>query len=131
METSRLRVMKTKKYALGIDMGTTKVAAVILNTEGDLIVLESQVHGADISTAPGFSEQNISVLVGTVRKILRKFPEELKSKIQTIGLTGQMHGVILLNKDNDGNSNTEVNPTNSHLKGIDCEVEYKDFISFI
>jgi len=101
METSRLRVMKTKKYALGIDMGTTKVAAVILNTEGDLIVLESQVHGADISTAPGFSEQNISVLVGTVRKILRKFPEELKSKIQTIGLTGQMHGVILLNKDNE------------------------------
>jgi sedoheptulokinase len=86
---------------LGIDIGTTKTAAVIINRDKSVLVSCSIEHKADISSEKGRSEQNVSVLLQSMQHCTNELPKEFMLQVNGVGLTGQMHGISMV--DADGN----------------------------
>jgi len=87
--------LKDDRLILGIDIGTTKVAVVIINTDRQLLASARIQHDANIPGQPGFAEQDVDVLFDTVRTAVLQLPEELRSFVKAVGVTGQMHGIAL------------------------------------
>ena len=85
---------------LGIDLGTTKIAVVIADEKRNLIAAENAAHHADLpsSSAEG-AEQDFRLILETAGKLCRKIPVDLKKDLAGIGLTGQMHSVVLKKQD--------------------------------
>jgi xylulokinase len=87
---------------LGIDVGTSEVKALLLDTNHRVVgnsgaVLEiSRPH-------PGHSEQDPAAwweaTKSTLAQLKTKFPTEY-SAVQAVGLSGQMHGAVLLDANN-------------------------------
>lgn len=82
---------------LGIDVGTTKTAAVVLSNNGDIKFLQSMEHHADIETAPYKSEQDVAVHISIVKRLIQAIDPETRRSIRRIGISGQMHGVVCWN----------------------------------
>jgi xylulokinase len=87
---------------LGIDVSTTGAKALLVNERGD--VLSSATEEYSLSTPfPLWSEQNPEDwwegVQGAVRRVLAT-PGVRAADISGIGLTGQMHGLVLLDKHN-------------------------------
>ena len=81
---------------LGIDIGTTKTACVVYDSYKDLLLFcASEAHEA--FTGPGI--QDPEKLLAQIKNILRSIPADLKKDISAIGVTGQMHGVVLWNRE--------------------------------
>ncbi len=81
---------------LGIDIGTSKTAVVILDQRGEILVWESQAHDADLPSPLGRHEQNPEKLLESAWGVVEKLPWSLKKQVTSIGVTGQMHGCIVL-----------------------------------
>ncbi len=76
---------------LGIDVGTTKSACVIVDSESRaLLACESAAHGAGICEGVQDAARHIAV----IRRLIEKLPAELRRDIAAVGVTGQMHGVV-------------------------------------
>ena len=88
--------MLTDTLFLGIDIGTTKVAAVIADGEGGVRAAVSRVHEADLPAPTGRAEQDAGVLLDAAWAVVRELPEALRQRVGGIGVTGQMHGVVLV-----------------------------------
>ena len=83
---------------LGLDLGTTKTAAVLVDAEThNLLAATSRVTGADLYPETGNSEQDPARILRTLERCIGELPFELKKKVSAIGVTGQMHGVLLWN----------------------------------
>ncbi|MDD3925363.1 MAG: xylulokinase [bacterium] len=88
-------------YLLGIDIGTSGVKSILLGDDGQVkrhAVAEYPLY----TPRPGWAEQNPEdwwqATVQTVRELLREVrPEEVIG----IGLSGQMHGSVFLDKNNE------------------------------
>ena len=78
---------------LGLDLGTTKVAAVIVDAGGSLRSAASRPHGADLPALAGRSEQDAEALLAVAWRLAAGFPAELRARVRAIGVTGQMHGL--------------------------------------
>ena len=89
-----------KDLFLGIDVGTSKIAAVIADGEGRVEAAVSRAHGAGMPTPDGRAEQDAATLLDTTWAVVRDLPEALRRRAQGIGVTGQMHGVVLLDDEN-------------------------------
>ncbi len=88
------------KYSVGLDFGTTSVSIAVLNgTTKKTIFVDSKTHrGAIHSDNPLVKEQDPDVLFDLARKMLDSvlanfFP------IGSIGITGQMHGILYLDSE--------------------------------
>ena len=86
---------------LGIDIGTSAVKAVLLEMSGGIIATASAPLAVD-SPQPGWSEQHPEQWW----KAVRDCADQLKSShckawrhVRAIGLSGQMHGAVLLGAD--------------------------------
>jgi sedoheptulokinase len=90
--------MAQESAYLGIDIGTSKIAAALLNDDYELLAVNSCEHNADLAVGQDRSEQNVNLLLGTVWSVLGNLPSELLSQTVGIGVTGQMHGLTLLNE---------------------------------
>lgn len=84
---------------LGIDMGTGKTAAVLVDGGGEAAAAESLPHGADRPSAPGCSEQDPEALLESAWACVRRLPAGSRARVRGIGLAGQMHGVALLDAE--------------------------------
>lgn len=86
-------------YLLGIDIGTTSTRSIIINKEGSLIASSNKDYPL-ITPRSGWTEQNPEdwwdATVFTIKDVLSK-SRISSSKIDCIGLTGQMHGSVFLN----------------------------------
>lgn len=86
----------TTRPVLGIDVGTTSVSVVVLDpADGKSIVTRTVQHSADLcSNGHDESLQNAEVLLSAVddavSELIERFPN-----IAGIGITGQMHGIVL------------------------------------
>ncbi|GIK15423.1 MAG: xylulokinase [Planctomycetota bacterium] len=81
---------------LGIDIGTTGTRAIVVGLDGN--AAGSAVEEYPLSTPrPLWSEQNPAdwwrAAVATIRKVLETVPA---SAVRAVGLSGQMHGLVLL-----------------------------------
>ncbi len=81
---------------LGIDIGTSKTAAVVIDGSGKTIASGSMTHAADLPAGPGLSEQDPAALLESARLVVAGLPAGARGRVAAVGLTGQMHGVLLL-----------------------------------
>ena len=90
-------------YFLGIDSSTTATKALLMADDGEVAGVASAAYDYE-TPQPLWSEQQPSLwwtaTVNSIRQVLAESavaPTEVKG----IGLTGQMHGLVLLDKDGD------------------------------
>ena len=93
-------------WLLGIDVGTGGTRAVIVNEEGRVVASASSEHAPFRSPKPGWAEQDPEdwwrATQEAIRDALaeaRKAAGDPRQKVAAIGLTGQMHGAVMLDKD--------------------------------
>ena len=85
---------------LGMDVGTGGTRAVLVDEQGRLIASASSEHAAFRTEHPGWAEQDPEdwwrAAQEAIRAVLAQVPGQ---KVQAVGLTGQMHGAVMLDKD--------------------------------
>lgn len=85
---------------LGIDIGTGGTRAVLIDADGVVLATETAEHPPFASPHPGWAEQDPNdwwrAAVVAIKKIVTNFPAD---SIAAIGLTGQMHGSVLLDRN--------------------------------
>jgi xylulokinase len=88
------------KYLLGIDVSTTTAKALLMDQKGTILAVGSTPQS--LSTPyPLWSEQNPQDWWQGVAQSIHQILEETKiqsSDIAAIGLTGQMHGLVILDQ---------------------------------
>jgi len=79
--------------AIGIDIGTTSVCGVLIDTQtGEILASESKNSNAFLEgCAPWEKIQSVEKIINTATEILDKL---LDTDIAVIGVTGQMHGIV-------------------------------------
>jgi xylulokinase len=94
--------MATQELFLGIDVSTTGAKALLIDEQG--AVIASASTGLTVSTPrPLWSEQDPSEWwEGTANSIRRALAEAgaTGANVRAIGMTGQMHGLTMLDRDN-------------------------------
>jgi xylulokinase len=89
-------------WLLGIDVGTGGTRAVVLDSEGKLIAGASSEHEPFKTAHPGWAEQEPEdwwrAAQEAIRMVLAAAPEP-REPIAAIGLTGQMHGAVMLDEN--------------------------------
>jgi xylulokinase len=87
---------------LGMDVGTGGTRAVLVNAEGKLVASAAREHAPFRSPQPGWAEQDPEdwwrAAQGAIQDVLAAVNG---AKIEAVGLTGQMHGAVML--DAEGN----------------------------
>lgn len=83
---------------LGVDLGTSKMAAVIMDAAGKVVADVSCPHQADLARTSGQAEQDAGRLLECARQVVRSLPANQKARLAGIGVTGQMHGVVVVDQ---------------------------------
>jgi len=88
-------------YLMGIDVGTSRTKILIIDDSGNFVAEASQEYPIS-APHPGYAEQDPDWWWNAVKTSIR---EALKhsgtdpAEVSAIGLSGQMHGTVLLGKD--------------------------------
>ncbi|MCL2095292.1 MAG: xylulokinase [Oscillospiraceae bacterium] len=89
-------------YLLGIDIGTSSTKTVLFNVAGEVITSAADFYPME-QPKNGWAEQDPgdwwNAAATTIREVVAKAginPKDIKG----IGLSGQMHGLVMLGKDN-------------------------------
>ena len=80
---------------IGLDIGTSGARAVALNGSGEVVAEAAQEYPL-LSPRPGWTEQNPEDWWLASRKVLSEVAASTKGNVDGIGLTGQMHGSVFL-----------------------------------
>jgi xylulokinase len=86
---------------LGLDIGTGGTRAVLVNAQGKLVASASSEHAAFRSPQPGWAEQDPEDWWRAAQQAIREVVAASGPRIEAVGLTGQMHGAVML--DAEGN----------------------------
>lgn len=86
---------------LGLDIGTGGTRAVLVNTQGKLVASASAEHVPFRSPKPGWAEQDPEDWWRAAQQAIREVLALSGARIEAVGLTGQMHGAVML--DASGN----------------------------
>lgn len=88
-------------YVMGIDVGTSGTRAIIVRPDGHVVGAATGDHEPMLMLKPGWAEQNPTDWWEATTKAVRGALEAASltgDDIAAIGLSGQMHGVVLLDK---------------------------------
>lgn len=87
-------------YALGIDIGTTTISAVVVDAKnGDVVTARTVKNGSFMDRGRSWERiQDPERILSRVQSLLDEFFETYQNFI-VIGLTGQMHGIVYLDRD--------------------------------
>lgn len=84
---------------LGIDIGTTTVTALVLETEKSEILKSCTLKNDSFIDGRDFEKlQNPKAIIETVKTAVKTVTDSIS--IDAVGITGQMHGILYLDKDN-------------------------------
>ncbi len=83
---------------LGVDVGTSSVKTVVIDGNG-LVVCSSSVPLPIYRPKPLWSEQEPADWWNATEKAVLKLDPGVRKRVRAIGLSGQMHGATLLNRD--------------------------------
>ncbi|XP_054873183.1 sedoheptulokinase [Amphiprion ocellaris] len=84
-------------FILGLDVGTTSVKAVLIETDSrSVAATHSLPTDSDLSDSSGVKakEQDTGRIIDSVNRCLSFLPADKLQRVSSIGLTGQMHGVL-------------------------------------
>jgi len=81
---------------IGIDVGTTNCKCVLVDK--NCKILKKLVHEIPLSTPEeGWTEQDPEIWWKVIKDLLQRIISDIDAKsIKAIGLSGQMHGLVLL-----------------------------------
>jgi sedoheptulokinase len=85
---------------LGIDIGTTKICVLAYDsvTRKPVVVL-SETNASTVKIKKEFAEQNPVVIKQITFRLIDKIKKQIKSPVSGIGVTGQMHGMLIVDKN--------------------------------
>ena len=84
---------------LGIDIGTTTVTALVLNSEKSEVLKSCTLKNDSFIEGRDFEKlQNPNLIIEIVKDAVKNVIDSLT--IDAIGITGQMHGILYLDKNN-------------------------------
>ena len=88
------------QYVIGIDIGTSGCKTLLIDNQGNVVA--SALEEYPLSTPrPGWSEQDPEhwwqAVKSTIRRIVKDFDQ--LNDIRAIGLSGQMHGLVALDRN--------------------------------
>ncbi|MDE7384252.1 MAG: xylulokinase [Anaeroplasmataceae bacterium] len=86
------------KYYLGIDIGTSGTKTVCFNELGEVMTSKSYAYDMTVPK-PGYAEENPLDWFTATKETIKAVTKEGYS-ISGIGLSGQMHGLVLLDENN-------------------------------
>lgn len=88
-------------YYIGLDLGTSGIKAVVFDKLGN--VVKSFLEEYDIiSPKNGYAEEDPNIWLEKTILVLNKIGQlDIKNEIKGIGISGQMHGLVLLDKDDN------------------------------
>ena len=93
---------KNAKAYVGVDIGTTSIAAVVTDFRGKVLkTLTVPNPSAGEPTKDGLHEQDADAILRTVNALVAEceaFARESKLKLVEIGWTGQMHGLVAVDR---------------------------------
>ncbi len=126
-------------YYIGIDLGTSSVKMLLMTEEGSIEKIVSGDYPLEFPK-PGWSQQKPEDWWDRICEEMPKLLEGIdKSKVKGIAVGGQMHGLVVLDKDdnvirpailwNDGRTNKEVDYLNNEI-GKDKLSKYTANIAF-
>nr|XP_003469564.1 sedoheptulokinase [Cavia porcellus] len=96
--------MAAQSITLGIDLGTTSVKAALLEDApshpSGFVVLASCTRPSRADTesqaaVPQGREQDVSRIIQALNECLAALPQQQLRKVKAIGVSGQMHGILL------------------------------------
>src|SRR3954467_6986584 len=90
---------------LGIDLGTGSLKVAIVDEDGHEQAVASVAYALETPHA-GWAETSVQTWWRALTEAAARLPEALRREVKAIGLSGQMHGVVLI--DETGNA---VRPT--------------------
>ena len=100
----KIENLKNPSLAVGIDIGTTTICASVYDMESKT-ELESISEAHDFYVSRGvFCEEDVSLILKKAEKILYEILSKYQGVI-SIGITGQMHGIVYVNEKGDAVSN--------------------------
>jgi xylulokinase len=89
------------KYVIGVDLGTSAVKVLLVNQEGEVCQEASKSYPL-IQEQSGYSEQDpeewVEKTIGAIRELLTTSNVN-PSQIEGMSFSGQMHGLVLLNRE--------------------------------
>jgi xylulokinase len=88
-------------YLLGIDVGTSGTKGVLMDREGKVCIRAGKEYSINVSQ-PGWAEQDPKMWWETTIQIIREIIEKSEvnpKEIRGIGLSGQMHSTVFLDKN--------------------------------
>jgi sugar (pentulose or hexulose) kinase len=83
---------------LGIDLGTTTVTALALDTDTGAVHTCTRDNAPALEALPGYSEWEPASLVGGALECLEDLSDALAQQPVGLGITGQQHGVVLVSR---------------------------------
>ncbi len=90
-------------YVIGIDCGTSGTKAVLFDESGETIASHTETYYM-YQPQNGYAEQDPSdwadAMIDAVRAVV-SLTHVKKEDVKAIGISGQMHGLVLLDKDNN------------------------------
>lgn len=112
-------------YYIGLDLGTSALKLLLMDEKGAILNIVSEEYPISFPN-PGWSEQNPvdwwQATVDGIRKLIKNVD---KDKIQGISFGGQMHGLVMLDENdqvirpailwNDGRTEEECNYLNNEI----------------
>ena len=82
--------------ALGLDLGTTSISAAAVAADARIVARVTRPHRADLETGlAGRAEQSPAVLLEMALDVLAELAGQLNGRPACLGLTGQMHSLLL------------------------------------
>jgi sedoheptulokinase len=100
METDDAFSCERGELTVGIDIRTTTISAAVIDLENKTQVeVFSVLHNSYTVSTP-FSEQSVSVIMDKADRVLDLIYKSY-TDIVSIGITGQMHGILYLNSDGE------------------------------
>lgn len=110
-------------FFLGIDLGTSAVKAVLLDDDQNLIA-EASAPLSLSRSARGWSEQDPKDWVKATEKALLSLGAHFLSEVAAIGLSGQMHGAVLLDDQGEVLRPCMLwNDTRAHLEAQEMDAD--------
>lgn len=97
-ESERASDISLGALSIGIDLGTTTISAIVYDLDNKLqIETFSLPHNSYVKTGT-FSEQDASTIIEKAKRLLFHILDSYKN-IVSIGITGQMHGIVYINSN--------------------------------
>ena len=99
-DLEEIKSAESGRLSIGIDIGTTTISAVVYDIDHKVQREAYTVSHDSYVRRDTYSEQSVSVILNEAERILSQILQSYTNVI-SIGLSGQMHGIVYV--DSDGN----------------------------